>query len=103
VKLFVGGLSWNTTDASLRSAFESYGPVSDAVVVSDRETGRSRGFGFVTFENESDGNHALEAMSGAMLDGRTIRCDRATEKSRDGGNGGGGRRGGNGGGFRDRY
>lgn len=78
MKLFVGGLSWNTTNDTLRAAFEEFGPVTDAVVISDRETGRSRGFGFVTFENEADGQVATDAMNGAELDGRTIRCDKAT-------------------------
>ncbi|MGQ0554274.1 MAG: RNA recognition motif domain-containing protein [Planctomycetota bacterium] len=106
VKLFVGGLSWNTDAAALRAAFESYGSVTEAVVVSDRETGRSRGFGFVTFGNAEEGKAAMKAMNGAQLDGRTIKCDEAVERSpRPGGGGGGGgfggpRGGGGGGGYR---
>ncbi len=80
MKLFVGGLSWNTTRETLRAAFEAYGEVADAVVVMDRDTGRSRGFGFVTFANGEDGNKALAALNGATLDGRTIRCNEAQPK-----------------------
>jgi len=99
VKLFVGGLSWGTDDHSLRAAFEAFGSVEEAVVISDRETGRSRGFGFVTFTNREDAQVAIERMNGAELDGRTIRCNEATERPRGGaGGGGGGFRGGFGGG-----
>lgn len=96
VKLFVGGLSWDTDTEGLRTAFAEYGNISDAVVVQDRETGRSRGFGFVTFDNDEEGKKAMSAMNGATLDGRTIRCDQAVERER----GGGGRGGGGGGGGR---
>jgi RNA recognition motif-containing protein len=106
LKLFVGGLSWNTDAAMLRTAFEEYGTVTDAVVVSDRETGRSRGFGFVTYDNDEEARAAMKAMDGATLDGRTIRCDEATDRGAGGGGGGGGggrggpRGGGGGGGYR---
>jgi RNA recognition motif-containing protein len=96
VKLFVGGLAWATDSNGLRAAFEQYGKVTDAVVVQDRETGRSRGFGFVTFEKDEEGRAALQAMNGATLDGRKIRCDEAQANERAGGGGGGG----GGGGFR---
>jgi len=94
-KLFVGGLSWNTTDDGLREAFEAYGTVEDAKVITDRESGRSRGFGFVTFENAADASAAIEKMNGSDLDGRTINVNVAKAKpARDGGGhrGGGGRR-----------
>ncbi len=95
-KLFCGGLSWNTTDDTMREAFERFGAVTEAKVITDRDTGRSRGFGFVTFENDSDAEAAQSKMDGADLDGRTIRVNEAQEKSRDGGGrggfGGGGRR-----------
>jgi cold-inducible RNA-binding protein len=99
-KLFVGGLSWNTSDESLRSSFASYGEVTDAKVVTDRETGRSRGFGFVTFAQEADAQSAIAALDGTVLDGRTIRVNVAESKPRSGGGGGGGGggRGGYGGG-----
>ena len=82
MKLFVGGLAWATTDASLRTAFENFGEVTDAFVVKDRETGRSRGFGFVTFAQEQAAKAALEAMNGGTLDGRQIRCNEADTRGR---------------------
>ena len=103
VKLFVGGLAWATDSNGLRAAFEQHGKVTEAVVVQDRETGRSRGFGFVTFDNDEEGRAALQAMNGATLDGRQIRCDEASASDRSGGGGGGGggfRGGGGGGGGR---
>ncbi|MBK8261693.1 MAG: RNA-binding protein [Nannocystis sp.] len=114
-KYFVGGLSWGTTDDTLREAFSRFGDVESANVVNDRETGRSRGFGFVTFVNDADGATAQAAMDGATLDGRSIRVNEAEQKpARAGGGGGGGRSfgggggggvasgGGGGGGYRDR-
>jgi RNA recognition motif-containing protein len=80
-KLFVGGLSWNTTSEQLKAAFGAIGTVTDAVVISDRETGRSRGFGFVTFANDADADRALSEMNGTMLDGRAIKIDAATERA----------------------
>jgi len=97
-KLFVGGLAWATNDASLKELFEQFGEVTDAKVITDRETGRSRGFGFVTFSESDSANSALQELNGSELDGRTIRVDTATERSRGGGGGGGPRRGGGGGG-----
>ena len=79
-KLFIGGLSWDTDDSGLRAAFEPFGDVSDAKVITDRETGRSRGFGFVTYANGGDASKAIEAMNGAMLDGRSLRVDEAQER-----------------------
>ena len=79
-KLFVGGLSWGTTDKELREAFEAYGTVAEAKVIKERDSGRSRGFGFVTFENEDDANAAVEAMNDTELDGRNIRVDFAHDK-----------------------
>ena len=96
-KLFVGSLSWNTNDEGLRNAFSAHGEVSDAVVISDRDTGRSRGFGFVTFEDDEAADKAIAALNGTELDGRTIRVDVAQAKQRSGGGGGG--RGGYGGGW----
>ena len=95
-KLFVGSLSWDTNDESLRNAFAVHGEISEAVVVSDRDTGRSRGFGFVTFEDDEAADKAVAALNGTELDGRTIRVDVAQAKQRSGGGGGG--RGGYGGG-----
>jgi len=98
-KLFVGGLSWGTTDEGLREAFAQFGYVEEARVVLDRDTGRSRGFGFVKFAEEDQAKNALDSMNGADLDGRTLRVDYATDKGSGGGRGG---RGGGGGGGRDR-
>jgi len=95
-KLFVGGLSWNTTDEGLREAFARFGQVVEAKVVSDRETGRSRGFGFVSYQDAAEGAAAQQAMDGASLDGRSIRVNPAEDKPSGGGGGGG--RGGFGGG-----
>ena len=103
MKLFVGGLSWDTTDDGLREAFSRFGSVTEAKVVTDRETGRSRGFGFVGFQDASAGASAQQAMDGASLDGRTIRVNAAEDKpggGRGGGGGGGGGYGGGGGGSR---
>ena len=100
-KLFVGGLSWDTTDDGLREAFSRFGDVVEAKVVTDRETGRSRGFGFVGYQNPADGATAQQAMDGASLDGRSIRVNAAEDKlggARTGGGGGGGGYGGGGGG-----
>ncbi|MBX2814278.1 MAG: RNA-binding protein [Myxococcales bacterium] len=79
-KLFVGGLSFNTTDDSLIHAFSPHGEVTEAKVITDRDTGRSRGFGFVTFANSEDAQRATEAMDGVDLDGRTIRVNEANER-----------------------
>jgi cold-inducible RNA-binding protein len=99
-KLFVGGLSWDTSDASLRGAFEQFGPVIEAKVITDRDTGRSRGFGFVTFEAPADAQTAMQQMDGTDLDGRQVRVNEAQDRNGGGGGGGGGggRRGGGGGG-----
>jgi RNA recognition motif-containing protein len=81
-KLFVGGLSWGTTDDGLKAAFESYGEVVEAKVVLDRETGRSRGFGFVTLADDAAATRAMEEMNGTELEGRTIRVDEAHDRRR---------------------
>ena len=84
-KLFVGGLAWGTDESSLREAFEGFGAVREAKVITDRETGRSRGFGFVTFENEVDAKSAISGMDGQNLDGRNIRVNEAEDKRGGGG------------------
>jgi len=95
-KLFVGGLAWATNDESLHSAFAQYGEVTEAKVILERDTGRSRGFGFVTFSDGAAADEAQANMDGAELDGRTIRVNEAQD--RRGGGGGGGRGFGGGGG-----
>ena len=79
-KLFVGSLSWGTNDDNLREAFEAYGTVVDAKVITDRDSGRSRGFGFVTFNDDGDAVRAMEAMDGATLDGRSLRVNEAHDR-----------------------
>ena len=96
-KIFVGGLAWATDDQGLRAAFEGFGEIVEAKVVNDRETGRSRGFGFVTFTSSDAVAKAL-SLNGTDLDGRTIRVDKAASRSGSGGGGGGGRGGFGGGG-----
>ena len=90
-KLFVGSLSWDTNDEGLRNAFGTHGTISEAVVVSDRDTGRSRGFGFVTFEDDEAADKAVAALNGTELDGRTIKVDVAQAKQRSNGGGRGAR------------
>lgn len=103
-KLFIGGLAWHTDDATLRQKFEEFGQVEEAVVVKDRDTGRSRGFGFVRFSQESEADNAMQNMNNVEFDGRTIRVDKASDRSGGGGGGGGrGGYGGGGGGYRGSY
>ncbi|TKX27277.1 RNA recognition motif-containing protein 1 [Elsinoe australis] len=97
-KLFIGGLAWHTDDTTLRTKFEEFGQVDEAVVVKDRDTGRSRGFGFVRFANEADADKAIDAMNNVEFDGRQIRVDKASERSGPPGGGRGGFGGGRGGG-----
>lgn len=105
-KMFVGGLSWNTNDQSLSSAFARFGEVLEAKVITDRETGRSRGFGFVTLADNAAADEAMRVLDGSTLDGRSIRVNESQEQSGGGGGrgpgggggGGGGGRGGGGGG-----
>ncbi|XP_048845742.1 cold-inducible RNA-binding protein B-like isoform X1 [Brienomyrus brachyistius] len=99
-KLFVGGLSFDTNEESLEEAFSKYGTITKIDVIRDRETQRSRGFGFVTFENPEDAKDAMEGMNGKSVDGRTIRVDEAGKGGgRSGGGYRGGASGGRGGGF----
>lgn len=76
-KLFVGGLNWDTNAEGLRGAFARFGTLVNVDIVPDRNTGRSRGFGFVTFEKDADAEAAVKAMNGAELDGRMLRVNRA--------------------------
>ncbi|KAG2342561.1 hypothetical protein BDR05DRAFT_964184 [Suillus weaverae] len=98
-KIYVGNLSWNTTDDTLRNAFSSYGPVLDSIVMRDRDTGRSRGFGFVTYGTTEEADHAIANMNEQELDGRRIKVNLANPRSSGtGGSGGAGFGGGYGGG-----
>lgn len=97
-RCFVGGLAWTTDSEALEKAFSPYGDVVDSKVINDRETGRSRGFGFVTFASEQSMRDAIEGLNGQSLDGRNITVNEAQAQSRGGGGGGGYSRGGGGGG-----
>jgi cold-inducible RNA-binding protein len=109
--IFVGNLSFNTGEDELRQAFESYGQVDRVSIMTDRDTGRSRGFGFVEMNSSEDGEKAITALNGSQLGGRTINVNEARPKTERGGGGGGGGgrdrgdRGGRGGGGgrRDRW
>lgn len=98
-KIFVGSLPWAVTSEMLREMFAQYGEITDAVVISDRETGRSKGFGFVTFATPEAAKAALE-MDGKEVEGRTIVVNMAKPRENRPGGGGGGFRGGDRGGFR---
>ena len=91
----MGSLSWDTTDEGLKKAFSTFGEVTEAKVITDRDTGRSRGFGFVTFANNEEAKAAIAGMDGKDLDGRTMKVNEAQDKGpREGGGGAGGAGGG---------
>lgn len=108
MKLYVGNLSFNTSNQDLNDVFAEIGPVQSANIIEDRETGRSRGFGFVEMEGQADGERAIAELNGKEVDGRALKVNEAKPPTNGGGrggyNGGGNRgRGGNdGGGFRGR-
>jgi RNA recognition motif-containing protein len=79
-RLYVGGLSYDTRDETLRRAFEQHGPVAEAVIVQDRSTGKSRGFGFVTMVNRKDATKTIAALDGSDLDGRSLVVRVATDR-----------------------
>jgi RNA recognition motif-containing protein len=95
--IFVGNLSFNTAEDELRQAFEAYGQVDRVSIMTDRDTGRSRGFGFVEMASNDDGEKAITALNGSQIGGRTINVNEARPKTDRGSGGGGG-----GGGGRDR-
>jgi RNA recognition motif-containing protein len=97
-KIYVGNLPWSATSASLEALFSEHGTVQSAEVISDRETGRSRGFGFVEMESDEACQRAIEALNGADIDGRPITVNEARERAPRSGGGGGGYGGGGGGG-----
>jgi RNA recognition motif-containing protein len=107
-KLYVGNLSFNTTENDLQDAFGAHGTVMETNLLMDRETGRPRGFGFVTMSSAEEASKAIEAMNGRDMDGRalTVNVAKPREERTGGGGSGGGRReysGGGGGGSRNRY
>ncbi len=89
-KIYVGNLSFETTDASLRNLFATYGNVSSATILTDRETGRSRGFGFVEMDDDAAAMAAIQALNGHNLDGRNLNVNEA--RPREARQGGGGNR-----------
>ena len=106
--IFVGNLDFNTSEEELRQLFQAYGQVDRVSIMTDRDTGRSRGFGFVEMANAEEGEKAIAALNGNQVGGRTLNVNEARRKvERGGGGGGGGRdrggRGGGGGGGRNRW
>jgi len=103
-KIFVGGLNWDATDDDLRETFGECGAITDAVIVNDRDTGRSRGFGFVTYSSDEEAKAAVEKFDGQDFMGRKLTVNEARQREErgdgGGGGGGGGGRGGGGGGGR---
>jgi RNA recognition motif-containing protein len=97
-RLYVGNLAFHTTEDTLQQTFSSFGTVTEAKLVIDRESGRSRGFAFVSMSTDEEANAAIQQMNGADLDGRPLRVNIAEERRPGGGGGGGGFRGGGGGG-----
>jgi cold-inducible RNA-binding protein len=100
-KMYVGNLSFDTSEDALRALFAQHGTVESVRLISDRDTGRPRGFGFVEMSN-ADASRAMQALNGAELDGRALKVNEAQEPSRSGGGGGrsgGGRPSGGGGGY----
>jgi RNA recognition motif-containing protein len=91
MKLFVAGLPFNVNDRELQEMFEAYGTIGSAKVIMDRETGKSRGFGFVEFPNDSEAEAAIKALNGGSLEGRQLTVKLAEDKPNRGGGGGGGR------------
>jgi RNA recognition motif-containing protein len=99
MKLYVGNLSFNTSNQDLNELFGTIGPVESSNIIEDRETGRSRGFGFVEMASQDDGERAIAEFNGKEIDGRVLKVNEAKPQDRSGGGGGGGRgRGGFGGG-----
>jgi RNA recognition motif-containing protein len=82
VNIFVGNLSWGVDDVALKETFEAHGTVDSARVIHDRETGRSRGFGFVEMPNSEEGQAAIEALEGKDVMGRPIRCNESEQREK---------------------
>ena len=100
MKLYVGNLSFSTTEEALQNEFSAHGQVEEVAVITDRDTGRPRGFAFVTMSNDTEARAAIEGLNGTEVDGRTITVNEAKPKTAGGG--GGGRGGPRGGGGRDK-
>ena len=103
MNIFVAGLSYQINEADLKELFEEYGAVSSAKIITDRDSGRSKGFGFVEMDDEAEGQRAIEELNDAEFDGRTLAVSVARPRTERPQGGGGYNRGGGGGGRRDRY
>lgn len=103
MKLYVGNLSFSTTQEALQEQFSAHGQVDEVAVITDRDTGRPRGFAFVTMNNDEEARAAIEQLNGTEVDGRTITVNEARPKTNSGGGRGGPRGGGGGGGGRNRW
>ena len=103
MNIFVASLSYQVSEADLRELFEEYGAVSSAKIITDRETGRSKGFGFVEMDDDSEGQRAIEELNGAEFDGRTLAVSVARPRTERPRGGSGYNRGGGGGYGSDRY
>jgi RNA recognition motif-containing protein len=101
--IFVGNLSFEATEGTVRSLFEQYGTVDRVNIVTDRDTGRARGFGFVEMSNDAEGLKAIDGMNGRDVDGRALNVNEARPKENRGGGGFRGNGGGNGGGRQSRW
>ncbi len=82
-KLYVGNLSYNTSEASLRTLFQNYGGVASAKIISDRDSGMSKGFGFVEMDSDEEAQAAINGTNGAELDGRQLRVNEAMDRPRN--------------------
>jgi cold-inducible RNA-binding protein len=97
MKLYVGNLSYSTSESDLRELFAAYGTVDSVAVITDRDSGRSKGFGFVEFGNDAEATAAISGLNGKDVGGRALTVSQARPKAEGGG--GGGNRGGGGGGY----
>lgn len=100
MKIYVGNLSFNSTEQAVEDLFNSHGQVDEVALITDRETGRPRGFGFVTMSSDEDARKAIDALNGTELDGRTLNVNEAKPRESRSGGGGGRSRGGS---RNDRY
>lgn len=103
MNIYIGNLSFNSKEDDVRRVFATYGQVSSVAIIKDKETGKSRGFGFVEMPNDEEGRTAITALNGKELDGRTLTVNEARPRAEGEGRGGGRRPGGGGGGNRGGY
>ncbi|MBO6534704.1 MAG: RNA-binding protein [Balneolaceae bacterium] len=100
MNIYVGNLSYGVSDDNLREVFEAFGTVSSAKVITDKYSGRSKGFGFVEMDNDAEANAAIDQLDGAEIDGRSVKVNEARPREDRGNGGGRNNRGGGGGGYR---